>query len=277
MRSAIDSTASRAKRRRLTFDLYEIGLLIVLLAAVSLAGQARHEPRGTTEVGWLRDTYGPARDSEHAEEWIVLDFFQGLRDGVFLDVGAAHYRTYSNTWRLERELGWSGIAVDAQESFGADYKRHRPRTRFHVFFVSDRSDERAKLFMNSNEWVASSSESFTARWGKAGTVTEVPTVTLDDLLARERVETLDFLTMDIELAEPKALAGFDLRKFRPRLVCVEAHPEVRQALLDYFTERDYVVVGKYLRVDAHNLYFMPRGTEIAPFPIAPVLHASSGE
>ena len=64
--------------------------------------------------------------------------------------------------------------------------------------------------------------------------------------------------MDIELAEPKALAGFDLRRFSPRLVCIEAHREVRQFLLNYFHDRGYVVIGKYLAADPMNLYFTPR-------------------
>jgi hypothetical protein len=65
--------------------------------------------------------------------------------------------------------------------------------------------------------------------------------------------------MDIELWEPKALAGFDIERFRPALVCVEAHPEVRQSLLDYFATHHYTVVGKYLRADDSNLYFAPIG------------------
>jgi hypothetical protein len=78
------------------------------------------------------------------------------------------------------------------------------------------------------------------------------------LLDAERVTSIDFLNMDIEQSEPKALAGFDIQRFRPALVCVEAHPEVRQQILDYFAAHGYTVVGKYLRVDTQNLYFTPR-------------------
>ena len=65
------------------------------------------------------------------------------------------------------------------------------------------------------------------------------------------------MSMDIELAEPKALAGFDIERFTPRLVVVEAHPEVRQQLLDYFAQHRYRVVGRYLRADPDNLWFAP--------------------
>jgi hypothetical protein len=76
-------------------------------------------------------------------------------------------------------------------------------------------------------------------------------------LTQEGITKIDFLSMDIELAEPKALAGFEISRFRPELVCIEAHEEVRQALLDYFARNGYVAVGKYLRADTQNLYFTP--------------------
>jgi FkbM family methyltransferase len=62
----------------------------------------------------------------------------------------------------------------------------------------------------------------------------VPTVTLDDLLTQLEVEKVDFLSMDIELSEPRALSGFDINKFRPELVCIEAHRQVRDQIYAYF-------------------------------------------
>ena len=44
---------------------------------------------------------------------------------------------------------------------------------------------------------------------------------------------------------------------RPRLVCIEAHPRVRQEILDYFAAQNYRVVAKYLRLDVNNLWFVP--------------------
>lgn len=86
---------------------------------------------------------------------------------------------------------------------------------------------------------------------------QVPTITLNDLLAPAAITNIDFISMDIELSEPQALAGFDLRRFMPRLVCIEAHPQTRQHILDYFAARGYTIVGKYLRLDQINLWFTP--------------------
>ena len=111
----------------------------------------------------------------------------------------------------------------------------------------------AKLYtLRDNSLVTSGDKSFTERYGSAVKEVTVPTITLNDLLRTEKIEQFDFLNMDIELWEPKALAGFDIRRFRPSLVCIESHPEVMQQILDYFAANGYVVVAKYLRVDSEK-------------------------
>jgi FkbM family methyltransferase len=201
--------------------------------------------------------YGPSRSSRDFEEWLIRDHFKDRRDGVFLDVGANHYKTESNTYYLETSLGWSGLAIEPIEEFAADYKAHRPKTRFVAMFASDVADKKVQFFVPNNSLLASSDPDFAKRYGTTGKARDVPTTTLDAVLEQAGIAAVDFVSMDIELAEPKALAGFAIERFRPSLVCIEAHPEVRQQILDYFQRHNYVVVGKYLRADTQNLYFRP--------------------
>ena len=202
--------------------------------------------------------YGPKRYSQFAEEWIIRDFFKDKRNGIFVDVGANHYRDHSTTFYLEESLGWSGLAVEPLVQFADDYKKYRPRTRFLPFFVSDASDETAKMYVLDKHTVVSSFDrKFTERTGSNPREITVPTITMNDLLTKNGIEKFDLLSMDIELSEPKALAGFDITRFQPELVCIEAHSEVRQQILDYFARHGYVIVGKYLPADDHNLYFTP--------------------
>lgn len=211
----------------------------------------------TEELDALKKKYGPSRNSYNAEEWIVRDFFGDQRDGVFLDVGANDHQKYSNTFYLETVLGWSGVALEPQVKFAQGYKQHRPRTTFVPLFASDVSNREAVLYVGENDLVASSSRDFTDSFGHGATPTAATTTTLDDILDRLRISRIDFVTMDIELAEPQALAGFSIDRFKPRLVAVEAHAPVRQQILDYFAKHDYVIVGKYWLVDHENFWFAP--------------------
>jgi FkbM family methyltransferase len=214
-----------------------------------------------TELAWFREKYGPDHYSEREEEWLIRDYFQDRRGGTFVDVGANHYKAASKTYYLESKLGWSGLAVEPQREFADEYKKYRPRTRFLPFFVSDRSNHTARLFLRGRkDQVASSDEAFVRTFGAPEEVREVPTMTLDDLLDAEKIKRIDFLSMDIELHEPKALQGFDIGRFKPSLVCVEGLLPVRQQVLDYFAAHDYVLVGKYMWVDLENLYFEPLAT-----------------
>ena len=63
--------------------------------------------------------------------------------------------------------------------------------------------------------------------------------------------------MDIELGEPAALAGFDIERFRPELVCIEAGKPVREQVSSYFAEHGYVRIDEYLPYDRVNWYFKP--------------------
>jgi FkbM family methyltransferase len=211
------------------------------------------------ELEAYRQKYGPSHYSEREEEWLIRDFFQDRRGGTFVDVGANHFKSASKTYYLETELGWSGLAVEPQAEFGDEYRRYRPRTRFLPFFVSDASNETARLYiLDRKHQVASADAAFVKQFGDPKEVRDVPTITLNDLLESEGLRRFDLLTMDIELHEPAALRGFDVDRFRPSLVCIEGLAPVRQQILDYFGAHDYVLVGKYMWVDRENMYFMPR-------------------
>jgi len=70
--------------------------------------------------------------------------------------------------------------------------------------------------------------------------------------------------MDIEQAEPMALAGFDIRRFRPRLVCVEMQSETRGAINAYLTGHGWVEVETYRQWDSVNGWFVPGPSATAP-------------
>jgi FkbM family methyltransferase len=212
-------------------------------------------------VSDLERRYGPGHHSEDLEEWIIRDVFRDRRGGVFVDVGANDYEQLSNTYYLETALGWSGVAVEPQKRFAAGYARFRPRTVFVPLFVSDVSNRTATLYVPKHaDTVASSDRQFAESFEKDVTPTPTTTSTLDDILDRLDIRKIDFLSMDIELAEPEALAGFSIERFAPELVCIEAHRGVRERILEYFRVHGYVLIGKYWRIDGDNFWFSRPGT-----------------
>ena len=273
-------------RVRPRFNVIEVVLVLVGVAVLSyFSGKYRAErylrpflPNGSSELRPLAEKYGPSRNSEHGEEWIVRDFFEDQRGGVFVDVGANDYRRDSNTYYLETALGWSGIAIEPQEKFAADYMRHRPHTRFVPLFVSDVSDKDVTLYVPTTDLLASGSRAVAEeRAGQVAVAVKSRSATLDDILAKAGANRTDFVSIDVEEHEPQVLRGFSIDAFKPRLVCIEAHPAVRQAILDYFAAHQYVLVGKYLRADSENLWFQTRSMVPTVSPVNAIEPARPGQ
>jgi hypothetical protein len=90
-------------------------LVLIIVAGFlgwTLAGGAtlRNQAPGKK---WLETAYGADKNSRALEELIIRDFFNDRRGGFFLDVGSGRFQTGSNTYFLEKSLGWRGIAIDA--------------------------------------------------------------------------------------------------------------------------------------------------------------------
>ncbi len=195
-------------------------------------------------------------------ELLIRYFFRNRKDGFYLDVGCSHYRINSTTFYLEEHQGWSGIGVDPLKLLRPGWAKHRPRSKFFPYAVTDKSGESLTLFLAGGLSATELDTKNLGYWkelmGFETKETEVPTITIDDLLALESVKKIDFLSMDINGAEPIALAGFDIERFAPDLVHVEANPHRHEELSAYFAKHGYVRIDEYLKYDATNWYFIPK-------------------
>jgi FkbM family methyltransferase len=239
-------------------------LLVVLAACsdsqpastVSSTAEERSPSHGVPDDSIL--VAGENLYSRTGEELIIRHFFRDQRDGFFVDVGSYHWKKSSNTLYLEERLGWRGIAIDALDNFRVGYEKYRPGTRFFNYVVSDTSGGEATLHVAGPLSSTSSSwqEGFQATREKELEQVRVPRIALNDLLAQEGVTKIDFLSMDIEGGEREALTGFDIERFAPELICVEASRRNRDWLSAYFARYGYERAEVYKEHDPVNWYFV---------------------
>jgi FkbM family methyltransferase len=193
-------------------------------------------------------------------ELIIRYHFRDRRDGFYVDVGCSDYKKNSTTYDLEENFGWSGIGIDPLEYLRAGWEEFRPRSKFFAYAASDKSGETLKFYsaggLSATELDTFNLEGWKKRLDFQPKEIEVPTITISDLLDQEGVKKIDFLSMDINGAEPIALAGFDIERFAPDLV----HVEVNDAdeLMAYFEQHGYVRIDEYLKYETSNWYFTPR-------------------
>ena len=204
-----------------------------------------------------------------AEELIIRDFFQDLKGGVFVDVGCAWPIKASNTYYLEKHLGWTGIGIDALEDYAPAWKSDRPNSKFFAFIVTDQTAAQGTFYKSAGLGLSSVNRDAASGKNFGGPMPteqiEVPTITLDDLLDREGITKIDLLSMDIEGHEATALAGFDIERFQPDLLVIEGHS---QAVTEYLTRHGYQQILRYAAFDSVNRYFR-RKPNIAAAPKAP--------
>ena len=63
--------------------------------------------------------------SQYGQDLFVLEVLGGMRDGFFLDSGAADGVRSSNTQLLEASFGWKGICIEPNETLFAALVRNR--------------------------------------------------------------------------------------------------------------------------------------------------------
>jgi FkbM family methyltransferase len=195
---------------------------------------------------------------EGREQALVREFFAGARAGFFVEVGANRPQQESQTWHLE-QLGWTGILIEPQPDLAGELRRKRSAT---VFAVACSSPQNAGRSMRLHVAGALSALDRMAPGAEPERVIEVPVRTLDDILSEARAPAaFEFLSIDVEGHELEVLGGFDLARWRPRLVLLEDH------VGDLNKHRFLTAAGyRLVRRCENNGWYVPRDAAVAVGP-----------
>jgi len=159
---------------------------------------------------------------DHAEDRLKAEFFG--RDGgrYFVEVGANAPQQGSQTWQFEQS-GWNGILVEPQPDLAARLQQAR---RAHVVAVACSSPQNAggtvRLYLSGPHSSLHPDLAVTGIVPHAAI--DVPVRTLDAILEEASAPApIDFVSIDVEGHEVEVLSGFDLARWRPRLILIEDH------------------------------------------------------
>jgi len=164
----------------------------------------------------------------------ILEWAFGDTVGFFVELGAYDGVHYSNTYGLAFR-GWPGMYIEADRALyhkclsnhimhdGVIVEYACVGTGKEVdFYEAGEYSSASKQFIDSapKTWVA-----------KFAPPVKTKTVLLDYLLEKHNVQRVDLLSVDTEGTEIDVLNGFSIKKWKPRLVIVEAHEQHPRAEL----------------------------------------------
>lgn len=196
--------------------------------------------------------------------------FKGLRDGVYVDVGAHDGTTLSNTRFFDDTLNWTGICVEPMDNVFEELVKNRPRAKCVNACAYDRECD--VDFFNIAESVPTSEmlsgicetyypkhldriHSEIASNGGRGQVVSKKAVTVQSLLDEHNITRVDYLSIDTEGSEQKVLDGIDWARAEIAIIDVENnYPEIFGATHQFLLDRGYKHHAK-LCID--ELYIRP--------------------
>lgn len=208
--------------------------------------------------------------SQFGEDRVLWRVFRGRPWGYFVEVGAYDGITLSNTYFLEQR-GWTGILIEPiQQLFERAAALRRRSHVVHAACGRRGSSGVTKFTVAQNVPVLSflmADEEHRERCVREGATlveVDVPFTTVGEVLVRARNQPppsgspwrnggwgIDVVSIDTEGCELDVLDGFDLERFRPRVLVLENDRPTGQAIEPYLAERGY---RKFHRQKINDFY-----------------------
>ena len=160
---------------------------------------------------------------EFAEQFLVRQYLGIEKEGVFVEVGANNPFNLSQTWHLAQE-GWKGILVEPIPELCESLRENRGESVVvETACGAPDAETTATFTVAVDSGKSTLSSAFLDKRSSVSSRITVQIRTLDDILESEFVEQIDFVSIDVEGTQYDVLRGFDLQKWKPRLLLVEDH------------------------------------------------------
>ena len=144
------------------------------------------------------------------DKWVVDTHLNYKENGYFVDIGAGNGIFLSNTYYLEKNLGWEGICVEANDSTFGELTSNRKYCDNNCI-LDDGSEVTFNNVTNSTGWenlLSGINGLVHYETNNESTISKT-TISLNTLLDKyDAPQVIDYISMDIEGAELQALQEF---------------------------------------------------------------------
>ena len=193
---------------------------------------------------------------QYGEDAVAHSLFKHQPRGVFVDIGSHEGIRFSNSLLFEK-LGWKCILVEAHPDYYKLCVQNRPKSTVLHYACGDHDASGCEFFANFRGSLSTLNPNLDKVFHNdyagyyagnhingnvAGMVNgkiSVPMITLNTLLQHCGVaeSEIDIISIDTDGSEKWVLDGFDIERWKPRIVIVEISvvPDVVQTFFDRTT------------------------------------------
>ncbi len=160
--------------------------------------------------------------SLNAVDLIINYIFKDQVTGTYIDVGAQHPISNNNTYLLYKR-GWNGINIDLDKKNINLFNISRPKDINLNYAISDKESETDLFFYHDASPINTLNKNVSSyQKAKIKEIRKIKTFSLNTIMQKINfTDTIDYLNIDVEGYENKVLAGFDLKKYKPKVISVE--------------------------------------------------------
>lgn len=187
---------------------------------------------------------------------IILNYFKNKNNGFFVEVGVCDPINQNNTFLLEKN-GWKGVLIEPSTKHNSNYAVYRPNSIIENVAIVSKDYDKNYIFFN---------DSFNENGGFTSTVSEdtdtnnkVSCDTLENILLKNNVYSIDFLSIDVEGYEKQVMDGIDVKKFDIKTIVIETHDKNKLPFIQYestFEDFEYLcdIYNKEIISEYHILF-----------------------
>lgn len=170
--------------------------------------------------------------SQGGEDIILLHLLRNYNlmkpSGFFVDVGAFHPHSDSNTFELYMR-GWRGINIDATPNSMTEFNKYRPKDINLEIGISSENSVLDFYFFDDNSTMNSFSKDYLISIGmlnRVKKVLQIKTFTLKEIFENHKIPSsgIDYLNIDAEGLDLEVINSNDFTKFRPKIISIEVSP-----------------------------------------------------
>jgi len=176
--------------------------------------------------------------SQQEEDQILYKKYLDYQDGFFIELGAMNGVIYSNSLFFEKQLGWKGVLIEANNEQYQELIKNRPNCHNFNYAISQNIGE--VEFIGSGAlggMVHTMTDEHKYGWNLHQTESyKVKSSPISEVIKHLNIERVDLFSIDVEGGELEVLKTFDWN-IPVYIICIE--------MAHHFTESGQIKVQEY--------------------------------